>query len=51
VAAAALLALQRGAGDGLRDGEEVGEVQRGVPPRVVLAVAARADAPRARDEK
>src|SRR5689334_21690221 len=44
VRAAALLALERRARDRLAHGEEAAEVERGVPPRVVVAVAGGADA-------
>src|SRR5262245_6631976 len=47
VAAAALLALDRRACDRLRYGQQVVEIKRRVPRRVVLAVAADTDAPRA----
>ena len=46
VAAAALLALDRRARDGLRDGEQVAQVEAGVPAGVVLAVPGHADARR-----
>ena len=39
VAAAAFLAVERGAGDGLGDGEEMLEIERGVPAGIIFAVA------------
>ncbi len=39
MAAAALAALDGAAGDGLGDGEQVLEIERGVPAGVVFAVA------------
>ena len=43
VPAPALLPLDRGAGDRLGDGEQVVQVERRVPARVVLPIAVHAD--------
>src|SRR5262245_42548088 len=50
MSAAALFPCERATRDGLRHREQVVEIERGVPTRIVLAVAADADLRRARLE-